>query len=65
MLMEEKNSKPDRIDDKVRVKQKMAEKLAAQLRHRAGVLRKFAEKNRNQSAESLHGWYSSEDGDDN
>lgn len=44
------------IERPVREKQEMAQKLAAKLRRRAGLLRKFAEKYRNNSAERLYGW---------
>lgn len=45
-----------KIDQQVQEKQEMAGKLADRLRRRAGLLRKFAEKYRNNSAEQLYGW---------
>lgn len=51
------NADPHRknIDKLVRKKQERAEKMAARLRERAGLLRKFAEKYRDNSAAQLYG----------
>lgn len=55
--MAESENNPDRkYNQQVWEKQLLAEKQAAALKKRAQLLRKFAEKYRNSSAEQLFGW---------
>lgn len=63
--MAESGKNPDhKYNQQVWEKQLVAEKQAVALKKRAQILRKFAEKYRNSSAEQLYGWDKTEPKDE-
>jgi len=63
-MAESGNNADRKYNQQIWEKQLLAEKQAAALKKRAQLLRKFAEKYRNSSAEQLFGWEKSPSNDE-